>query len=54
VVRVPQLARQEISNGTQKLQVLHISFVIIQKKFYWPWLAQKYGCSWHIEWFGTL
>jgi len=27
--RVPHLAQQEISNGTQKLQVSHINFVMI-------------------------
>ena len=38
VARMPHLARQTISNGTQKLQVLHINFVMIHKKYYWPWL----------------
>jgi len=40
--------------GTQNLQVLHSNFVFIHKKYYWPWLAQKYGCRWHTEWFGIL
>jgi len=31
-----------------------ISFIVIHNKYYWPWLVQKYGCNWHIEWFGIL
>jgi len=54
VTCVPLLACQAISNGPQQLQVLHTSFVIIHKKYYWPWLVQKYWCSWHIEWSGIL
>jgi len=50
---VPHLARQAISNGTQKLHMLHINFVMIHKKYYWPWLVRKYGSSWHTECFGT-
>jgi len=52
--RVLHLARQAIFNGTQKLQVLHINFVMIHNKCYWPSLVQKDRCSWHIEWFGNL
>jgi len=52
--RVPNLTRQAISNGTQKLRVLHINFVMIHKKYYWPWLVQKHVYIWHIEWFGNL
>jgi len=26
---------------------------MIRKKYYSPWLVQKYGCSWHIELLGT-
>jgi len=51
---MPHLARQAISNNTQKLQVLPINFVMIHKKYCWPWLVQKHGCSWHTEWFATL
>ena len=47
------LACQAISVGTQKLQVLRVNFVMIHKKYYWPWLVQN-GCIWHTEWFRTL
>jgi len=39
--RVPYLARQAIPSGTQKFHVLHIDFVLIQTKYYWPWLIQN-------------
>ena len=43
--RVPHLAYQASSNGTQKLQLLHINFLMIRKMYYWSWLVQKYGRS---------
>jgi len=32
--RVPHLAYQASSNGTQKLQLLHINFLMIRKMYY--------------------
>ena len=55
VARAPHLARQAISSGTRKFQVLHINFVMIHKKIVdLDLLVQKNGCSWHTDWFGTL
>jgi len=31
--------------------MIHVSIIDL---FCWPWLLQKYGCSWHTEWFETL
>ena len=39
--RVPHSARQAISNGTQKLQVLHINFDMIHKKYCYSWIAEN-------------
>jgi len=36
---VPLLTRQAISNGTQKICVLHTDFGMIHTEVCWPWLV---------------
>jgi len=50
------LIRQAISNGTQKLHVLHIDFVMIHSEDKLTLTCAKIRrlCCWHTEWFETF
>jgi len=52
--RMPNLACQAISNGTQKLQVSHINFVMVHTEGILTLTCIKYARLSHTEWFETF